>query len=83
MTNWKQIVDSDKSKRFTLPAGWELDDSVAQDLGCSRERVRHEMAPLVKAGAVEVKIIDYWDRELKRVTKRTAYHHKGSQAAVK
>ena len=72
-TNWKSAVEKSLAEAHVLPAGWDSRDDVADQLGCSVERVRLLMAPLVKERKCEVKLFTVWDKELKKLSHVTAY----------
>lgn len=72
-TNWKSAVEKSLAEAHVLPDGWDSREEIAEQLGCSDERVRLVMAPLIKDRKAEVKVFTVWDRELKRLSKVTAY----------
>ncbi len=72
-TNWKIAVEKSLAESNVLPAGWDSRSTVAEQLGCSEDRVRVLMAPLIKDRKAEVKTFPVWDKDLKRVTLVTAY----------
>lgn len=73
--NWKTFVETDQSKRYVLPDGWDTREAIAEQLGCSSDNVRKLLAPAVRSGSVEVKQIPLWDKVLKKVRGVAAYHH--------
>jgi len=73
MTNWKHLVEKTQEKLYVLPEGWDSKETVAQQIGCSPERVSQLLAPAVKARTVEVRAFPVWDKVTKRVNRVTAY----------
>lgn len=72
-TNWKSAVEKSLAEANVLPPGWDTRDDIADQLGCSAERVRLYMAPLIKERKAEVKVWTVWDKELKKLVHVTAY----------
>ena len=73
-TNWKRIVEKTQAETYILPPGWTGRDEVAEQLGCSPDRVRLLMVPAIKARDVEARVFPVWDPVTKRVQRVTAYH---------
>lgn len=71
--NWKSLVEKDSAKRFVLPPGWDSQEKVAEDLGCSADRVRLHLAPAIKDGSVKRGVFPVWDPVEKRVVRTTAF----------
>ena len=76
--NWKPYVASMNAKTYVLPQGWDSREVVATQLECSTDRVRTVLAPAIKAGEVEVKVFQVWDKVVRRVVPTTAYRRKKS-----
>jgi len=74
--NWKTHVERISARNFVLPPGWDSREKVANDIECSPERVRINLAPAVKSGEVEVGVFPVWDSVTKRVVRTTAYRLK-------
>jgi hypothetical protein len=72
--NWKNLVETNYAKTLILPAGWDDTETIALQMGCSPDRVREHMAPLVRAHVAEMKAFTVWDRETKAKRRVTAYH---------
>ena len=72
-TNWKSLVESQNAKTFVLPEGWDSREKIAEQLGCSPERVREHLAPAIRARTVEMKQFIVWDNDTKAKVKMTAY----------
>ena len=73
MSNWKFIVEKEQARVNILPPGWDSRDKVAADLGCSPDRVRQYMAPLIKARTVEMRVFPVFDKLLKKTVRVMAY----------
>lgn len=56
-----------------FPTGWDTREQVAVDMGCSVDRVRDLIAPLVKAGTVERREFKVWDASRGQVSRQTGY----------
>jgi hypothetical protein len=78
--NWKTLVEKQNAETYTLPDGWDSRDAIAEQLECSPERVRLELAPAIKAGTVEMNVFPVWDKVTKRVQRVTAYRTKPPKA---
>lgn len=82
-TNWKVAVEKSLAEANVLPDGWDSRATVAEQLGCSEERVRVLMAPLLKDRKAEVKSFPVWEPQLKRVVLVTAYRQLPAQTPRK
>lgn len=81
-TNWKAIVEKTNAKTYVLPPGWDSKAKVAEDLGCSEDRVRLLMAPGLKDQTIEKRDFQVWDKLAKRIVRMTAYHQVVKAAKV-
>jgi len=73
MNNWEQFVQTDSTKRYVLPKGWDSKEVVANKLGCSDDQVRKILSPAIKDGTIETSAFPVWDKMTKRVNRTTAY----------
>lgn len=74
--NWKNHVESQSSKLYVLPPGWDSREKIADQLECSPDRVRLQLAPGIKSGSIEMSVFPVWDKVTKRVMRVTAYREK-------
>ena len=79
--NWKTHVETQSAKLFVLPEGWDSREKIADQLECSPERVRVQLAPGLKAGSIEMNVFPVWDKITKRVIRVTAYREKPTKPA--
>jgi biotin operon repressor len=77
--NWKNYVEKQNAKVYTLPAGWDSRESIAEQLECSPDRVREHLQPGIAAKEIESRQFPVWDSALGRKVAVTAYR----QATVK
>lgn len=54
MAIFKKLVETEKRKTFGWPEGWSTKEQVARELSCAIDQVQREMAPLIRAGSVEM-----------------------------
>jgi DNA-binding transcriptional regulator LsrR (DeoR family) len=73
MQNWKLLVEKSQAKNYTLPAGWDTKEKVAEKLECSEGNVNKLLASAIKSKAVEVKAFPVFDKITKKVLRLTAY----------
>ncbi len=66
-------MEKDSAKRYRLPDGWTSKEDIAEQMGCSEDRVRLNLAPAIKDGTVESGLFPVWDDVAKRVNRVTAY----------
>lgn len=79
--NWKNHVETQSAKLYVLPQGWDSKEKIADQLECSIDRVRVQLAPGIKAGLIETNVFPVWDKTTKRVVRVTAYREKPVKAA--
>lgn len=72
--NWKTYVEKQNEQKYVLPEGWDSREKVANEIGCSPERVNEQLRPGINSREVEVKIFPVWDKQAKRIIRTTAYH---------
>lgn len=74
-TNWKKLVQQANAETFRLPEGWTAREKVAEQLGCSVERVGDAMRPLIasKPPRAEARAFEVWDSGLERRVRVMAY----------
>lgn len=75
--NWKNYVAAQNAKTFVLPAGWDSREQIAEQLGCSPEKVREHLQPGIAAREIESRQFAVWDAELGRKIAVTAYRKSG------
>jgi hypothetical protein len=80
--NWKNYVEKQNEKTFTLPPGWDAREKVADELECSPERVDEHLRPGLKSGEIEKQQFRVWDKRLKKIVLVIAYRRKGDGAAA-
>lgn len=71
--NWKNYVEKMNATKYVLPEGWDSREAVAEQLGCSLDRVNEHLKPGIQAKEVEVKAFPVWDSVTKRILRVTAY----------
>lgn len=81
--NWKTYVEKQNEKTYTLPAGWDARDKVAEALECSPERVDEHLRPGLKSGEIEKQQFRVWDSTLKRIVVVIAYRKSDKPAPAK
>lgn len=74
-TNWKSYVEKTNAKTYVLPDGWDSREKVAQQLGCSEDKVDDHLRPGLRAGEIEKQQFPVWDLRLERKVLTTAYRH--------
>ena len=79
--NWKTHVETQSAKLYVLPPGWDSREKIADQLECSPDRVRVQLAPGLKAGTIEMNVFPVWDKVTKRVIRVTAYREKPEKVA--
>ena len=75
--NWKSYVEKQNEKNFILPPGWTPREEVAEQLGCSTERVDEQLRPGLKSGEIEKQQFRVWDKRLKKIVLQIAYRSGG------
>ena len=78
--SWKSYVEKQNAKVFVLPDGWDSRETVAEDLGCSTERVDEQLRPGLKSGEIEKQTFRVWDKTAKKVAMVIAYRRKDAMA---
>ena len=73
MTNWKSLVEKTNAKTYVLPEGWDSRDSIAEQLGCSPEKVNDHLRPGLSAGEIEKQQFPVWSSQLSRKVMVWAY----------
>jgi len=69
--DWKRLRDEANRKAFSWPQGWQTDEEVALQLGCSPSKVADELRFAVQDGTIESKNHVIWDVGLERkISKR-------------
>ena len=71
--NWKNYVEKQNERTFVLPEGWDSRAQVADNLGCSEERVDELLRPGIKSGEIEKQQFRVWQSDLKRIVTVVAY----------
>jgi len=75
MVDWKKLVDQQNAKTYSFPSkdGWETREAIAEELGCSPEKVHATLRPALSEGVVEKQEFPVWDPKLKRLIRVTGY----------
>ena len=71
--NWKETSQSHNAKIYVMPEGWDSAEKVAADLGCSWDRVRVVMSPLIRAKVIESSLFPVWNETTKRIDRVAGY----------
>jgi DNA-binding CsgD family transcriptional regulator len=72
-TNWKSLVEKTNAKTYVLPDGWDSRESIADQLGCSPEKVNDHLRPGLNAGEIEKQQFPVWSSALNRKVMVWAY----------
>jgi len=78
--NWKNYVEKQNERTFVMPEGWDSRATVADNLGCSEERVDEVLRPGIKSGEIEKQQFRVWQGDLKRIITVVAYRKRQEAA---
>ena len=78
--NWKNYVEKMNAAKYVLPDGWDSKETVAEQLGCSPDRVNEHLKPGIQSKEVEARAFPVWDSVTKRILRVTAYKFNGKPA---
>ena len=70
---WVKIYESQSSKQFTAPEGWDSQEVVASELQCPCNKVSEILSYAIKSGDILTKTFPIWDERTARVVRKTFY----------
>lgn len=71
--NWLKAVNDINKSRYTIPAGWDTKEQVAEKLQCSPDRVADLLKPGIQSGEFERQEFSVWDETRRLTTRVTCY----------
>lgn len=79
--NWNKTVNDINRERYTIPAGWDTKEQVAESLQCSPDRVADLLKPGIQAGQIERQDFPVWDEARRLTTRVVCYREKPAPGA--
>lgn len=77
--NWLKAINDINKSRYTIPAGWDTKEQVAEKMQCSPDRVGDLLKPGIRSGDFERQEFSVWN-ESRRMTERvTCYRIAGEK----
>jgi hypothetical protein len=71
--NWLKAVNDINKNRYTIPAGWDTKEQVAEKMQCSPDRVADLLKPGIQSGDFERQEFSVWDETRRLTTRVTCY----------
>lgn len=81
-TNWTNTVNRINKERFTIPAGWNTRDEVAESLECDPSKVSDILKPGIQSGDIERQDFPLWDEKRRMTVRVVCYREKPADAVT-
>lgn len=80
--NWQKAIDKINVEKYSIPAGWDTREKIAEELQCSPDRVNELLKGGIASGAFETQEFPVWDVKRRLTIRVRCYRQKPATEAA-